>query len=67
VLIEAGADAGYVSKIGLRVIEYAILAGFYDISQIVFRALTHEEKSAIQDPQAYSELGKKYVYRYVNY
>lgn len=30
-LIDAGADVATVSKIGLRVIEYAILPGFFDI------------------------------------
>ena len=52
-LIEAGADIGHVSKIGLRVIEYAILPGFYDICQIVYKKLTLEQKKEIQDPDTY--------------
>lgn len=49
-LIDAGADLGQVSKIGLRIIEYAILPGFYDICQIIYKRLTLEQKQAIQDP-----------------
>ncbi len=66
-LIEAGADVGHVSKIGLRVIEYAILPGFYDICQLIYKKLTLEQKREIQDPDTYIQLGKKYAYRYVNY
>ena len=39
-LIEAGANVGHVSKVGLRVIEYAVLAGFYELAQLVFSHLT---------------------------
>jgi ankyrin repeat protein len=66
-LIEAGADLGLVSKIGLRVIEYAILPGFYDICQLIYKKLTLEQKREIQDPDSYAQLAKKYAYRYVNY
>jgi ankyrin repeat protein len=39
ILIDAGANVAHVSKVGLRVIEYAILAGFYELAQLIFRKL----------------------------
>uniref|UniRef100_A0A1J3JRM9 Uncharacterized protein n=1 Tax=Noccaea caerulescens TaxID=107243 RepID=A0A1J3JRM9_NOCCA len=53
-LLDAGADIGHVSKVGLRVIEYAILPGFYDICQLLFKQLTLEQKREIQDPETYA-------------
>ena len=35
-LIENGADLGHISKASLRVIEYAILPGFYDIACLIY-------------------------------
>lgn len=43
-LIDAGADVGFVSKTGLRVIEYGILPGFYEITQLIYKRLSREQK-----------------------
>jgi ankyrin repeat protein len=67
-LVENNADVNFVAKNGLRAIEYAILPGFYEIATILFQRMSNQQKqSAIQDPQNYEALGKKYAYRYVNY
>ena len=41
-LIDAGANVGFVSKTGLRIIEYGILGGFYEITQLIFKRLSRE-------------------------
>lgn len=43
------------------------MPGFYDICQLIYKKLTVDQKSEIQDPETYAQLSKKYAYRYVNY
>lgn len=66
-LISENANVAHVSQIGLRVIEYAILAGFYEIARMIYRKLDRRDQEDIQDPPSYERLAKKYIYRYVNY
>jgi ankyrin repeat protein len=43
-LINAGADAAHVSKLGFSAIDYAILGGFYEIAKLLYRRLPNKEK-----------------------
>jgi hypothetical protein len=66
-LINAGANITHISQTGFRIIDYAILGGYYDLARLIFSKLQPKDKEEIQDPGYYEQAGKKYSYRYVNY
>jgi hypothetical protein len=47
-LIEAGANLTHVSQLGFRVIDYAILGGFYEIARLIFMSLELKDKENLQ-------------------
>ena len=65
--MKAGADVGHISPLGFRIIDYAILGGFYPLAQSIFKKMSPKEKEGIEDPLYYEAQAKKYSYRYVNY
>ena len=63
-LLEMGADPNYIDTNGFRTIDYAILMGLYEISQIIYCEL---KDKTLSHPEDYKDLAKKYNYRYVDY
>lgn len=49
-LINGGANIAHISQIGLRVIEYAILPGFFETAKTIYAKLERKDKEDIQDP-----------------
>ena len=63
-LLACNADADLVSGSGLKPIDYAVLAGFYEIALIVSEKMKELD---VKDYLDYEMLGTKFQYRYVNY
>lgn len=63
-LIENGADVNVASDLGLKAIEYCILAGYYDQVYYLYPMMTDK---TLKSAEEYSIIGKKFNYRYVNY
>lgn len=63
ILVEAGANVNPVSDLGLKAIDYSILAGFYENASYLYPLCDKELKSA----EEYRAIGEKFKYRYVNY
>jgi hypothetical protein len=59
-----GANADYVSALGLKVVEYAILPGFYSIAFDIYRKCRNRE---IKSAEELKEISSQFHYRYVNY
>ena len=66
-LIEAGAHIQHTTKVGFRIIDYAILGGYYDIARMLFQRMEQKDKETLEEPEYYEKNGNKYAYRYVNY
>lgn len=63
-LLRFGANVDYVSGIGLTILEYAILPGYYEIALMIYLKCKDKELREVTD---YEELAKNYRCRYVNY
>lgn len=63
ILVAGGASVNPVSDLGLKAIDYSILAGFYDNASFLYPISDKELKSA----EEYRAIADKFRYRYVNY
>lgn len=63
-LIENGADVNCVSDLGLKAIEYSILAGFYDNVYYLYPMMADKK---LRTAKEYEDIAKQYKYRYVDY
>jgi|JI6StandDraft_1071083.scaffolds.fasta_scaffold02483_8 ankyrin repeat protein len=63
ILVNAGAKLDVVSDLGLKAIDYSILAGFYENATYLYSRSDKELKSA----EEYRAINLKFRYRYVNY
>jgi hypothetical protein len=63
-LLAVDANPDEVSGSGLKPVDYAILAGFYDIALLVYERMNTND---LKDQIDYEVLAQKYKYRYVNY
>lgn len=63
-LLIMGANTEVLSSNGFIAIEYAILSGFYETTLMIFQKMKSKE---LKHPLDYEDLGKRFLYRYVNY
>lgn len=68
--VENGFDLNCVvfqqDGIAFTCIDFAILGGHYEIGHYIFNRIDHKLKN-LRNVKEYELLGKKYMYRYVNY
>jgi hypothetical protein len=63
-LLSLNANADEISGCALKAIDYAILAGFYEVALLVYEKMKTQD---LKDSLDYEQLGKQFHYRYVNY
>lgn len=63
-LLTMNANPDEVSGSGLKPIDYAVLAGFYDIALVLYERMKNAD---LKDRLDYEMLADKYQYRYVNF
>lgn len=63
-LLSMNASTDFISGCDLKAIDYPILAGFYDISLMIYERMKEKQ---LKTADQYRDLGKMYLYRYVNY
>jgi hypothetical protein len=63
-LLEHRADFDFITPYGLTTLDFAILAGYYEIAQLICERTKNKR---MRTSEEYEELGIQYNYRYVNY
>jgi ankyrin repeat protein len=63
ILVEAGADVNPVSDLGLKAIDYSILAGFYQNAHYLYPL----SDKLLKSPEEYKVIAQKFHYRYTDF
>ena len=63
-LLTMNANTDFVSGCELKAVDYAILAGFYEVALPIYE---HMKDRELKETHAYQQMGKQFHYRYVNY